>query len=285
MNRVFSALSRLALTLSIAVASGFLAAPSATAATDWTAPYGPGNYLVVGIPSQCLDDETFDFTTDCNPELHLRMYGQGSSFDEQIENVSVRMADAAGHAVTFTDNTFVVSNGSSFLDPNYGSDYVEADMPGPLASGAYTFTVNYSTDGFWYCSIYDPDGCSWVAGERWAKTYKFRWDGSNLVEQAPYRGPSSRIAAVRFRYPGRHLRVSGRALGQLVDTDFRLGSTVPLIGARISLVRNGRVIRTVRTDRTGRFLFVVRGKSRARYRIRLISASNYPGATTRVYGR
>jgi hypothetical protein len=65
------------------------------------------------------------------------------------------------------------------------SDYSDLEGPytfytsAPLVSGSvYEYTLRVKTDSFWHCSIYDPDGCSWLEGTDDTYRWRFTWTGA-----------------------------------------------------------------------------------------------------------
>jgi hypothetical protein len=66
-------------------------------------------------------------------------------------------------------------------DPTYAGPSVEQIAPTTLAHGTYRYSVDISTVGRWSCSVYDPNGCTWIDSYRQSRTYIFSWNGTKTI--------------------------------------------------------------------------------------------------------
>lgn len=71
----------------------------------------------------------------------------------------------------------------------WADSFGDEDLEGPYSAESrfplrrsvqYQASFTVSTTGFWHCSIYDPDGCSWVPGSRTHDTWRFTYNGATI---------------------------------------------------------------------------------------------------------
>lgn len=158
--------------------SGWLAAAPvahAVSPTDWYLSVGP--YCNGGI----LDVESW-----CGPQLVAR-------------NPASRLTDrlsVATNSLTGPNGPVPLRISSAFTTGEYGwskrppaTDYVGSayynQTPTGLPPGEYTYSLSVDVFGQWKCSVYDPDGCSWLKGDKIRYDWSFTWDGSSTTLVAP----------------------------------------------------------------------------------------------------
>lgn len=112
---------------------------------------------------------------------------------------------------------------AGFFPPRKG-DRGKTRMQGTLAAGNYTLTLTDTTLGHWSCSVYNPDGCSWV--DEWSTTYvwKFHWPGGGTIT-VPRTTPLPEVKGrARFqRLNQTTCRVKGYVASRIENADFSMG--------------------------------------------------------------
>jgi hypothetical protein len=134
-----------------------------------------------------------------------------------------------------------------------------------LPPGRYELMATVSTDGEWWCSKYNRDGCSWLSGGTDKYDWKFVYDGSSTSTIAEYKAPSTGFKKI----PGKPLakKTGGRFIvqGRVVATSETASFGLANASAhrRIALYRRplhgGRWVRVDRTKTHGNGKFRLNG--------------------------
>ena len=66
----------------------------------------------------------------------------------------------------------------------WGDQVGNPTIPKKLKRGGYRVVVKYESLGGWWCSKYNPDGCSWLEGETVRAEFKIKWRGEKVKAYA-----------------------------------------------------------------------------------------------------
>lgn len=168
--------------------------------------------------------------------------------------------------------------------PYFNWDLETETASGTLASGAYRLRVWVTTQGHWWCSQYNPEGCSWIDGGSASWEWRFRYTaGRRLVVPRQYAPPTSEVGVNRKKLGPKRIKLRGRAVGQVLRSDYSLGPRVGL-GGRSVLVREKwsgkwRNAARTRTRANGTFEVRVKARQKARpVRVEISAATGSPAA-------
>lgn len=136
-------------------------------------------------------------TYEDRAELEVTMTEWSDSLPEYTPVLS---ESATGQRVGI-DIDYADSVGNSELEGPHTST-----TSGPLTVGAlYDYTLRVRTTGFWHCSIYDPDGCSFRRATDTTYRWRFTWNGSETTgtKYVPPRAVTT-IDVTKARRWGKH---------------------------------------------------------------------------------
>ncbi|XBB65296.1 hypothetical protein ABFU82_14355 [Nocardioides sp. WV_118_6] len=155
-----------------------------------------------------------------------------------------------------------------------------------LPSGRYELVATNERDGFWSCSIYNPDGCRWIEPAAATIRYRFVYTAGTTKTVLPYFAPETWLTRGQFwRKNKRTLVVTGRAVYAGVRSDYTPTPTKAAAHRKVTLQyktpRGWRNLKRIRTRADGTFRLVARTPSAKRYRWQIVVAggNGVPGGT------
>lgn len=216
--------------------------------------------------------------------------------DPEFFNCTTTFEMAVGHggeesrpeAVITLDR---VGGGRVFTDPyGYFNWNLESEVPtGELSAGAYILRARVSWSGYWWCSQYNPNGCTWFEGGKQNHEWRFTYAPGQTKIVSPYQGPTTQTRDVKWKKASaKKVRLTGVVVGRNLRPDYTLTGSMAQPGRKVQYQEKvsgqWKTIVATTTNRAGKFTtraISKKAKGRAA-RIVVEAKGGSPGVTRKV---